>query len=315
MYKISLVSLLVFFCATFALAQKEEYHKVEVSVGYSHMVANGIIGDGELYSDDPEEPLTNNLSSITSPSPDLTANPGNLFFEPVINTGKRHRRGLNGFNASVAYNFSKYIGAKFEVSGHYRSGEARVAIVPAVAPYNRTTFQLLPIQNSYPPNTIRSLLAFGDNVHTTKQQHYNFLGGVQIKNNSKEKTFKPFAHVLAGVSRQSVKFDFGEITQRQVAIFGSDEFTNTGFTMALGGGIDIRLGRRIDLRVIQVDYNPVRIKQQQILAYQQPLTNLGLQNNLSFTNISTATLYSNTDIRINSRWQNNFRIGIGIVFH
>lgn len=136
---------------------------------------------------------------------------------------------------------------------------------------------------------------------------------MQIKNNSTENRVKPFAHALAGISRQSVKFK--EFRQLDKSILGSDKFTNTGFTMQFGGGIDIRLSRRLDLRVVQFDYNPVRIKEQQIVAFKQPITNLGIPNNLALPNLSTATVYSNNDTRIRSRWQNNLRIGFGIVFH
>ena len=52
--------------------------------------------------------------------------------------------------------------------------------------------------------------------------------------------------------------------------------TETGFAGAFGGGLDIRAGDRIDVRVIQFDYNPTR-------------------------------LFDST--------QHNFRIGVGIVFH
>jgi hypothetical protein len=30
----------------------------------------------------------------------------------------------------------------------------------------------------------------------------------------------------------------------------------TSFAMALGGGVDLRVGKRIDLRLIQFDYTP-----------------------------------------------------------
>jgi hypothetical protein len=51
---------------------------------------------------------------------------------------------------------------------------------------------------------------------------------------------------------------------------------DTGFAAAFGGGIDIRASNRIDIRVIQIDYNPTR-------------------------------LFDGT--------QHNLRVGIGIVFH
>lgn len=108
---------------------------------------------------------------------------------------------------------------------------------------------------------------------------YNFLGGVQIKDNSSETKFKPFVHGLFGAAHARDRVDITE--QGCIAIFPSpcpSDFTNkeTGWAAAFGGGIDIRASDRIDIRVIQVDYNPT-----------------GLFD----------------------RTQHNFRIGVGIVFH
>jgi hypothetical protein len=89
---------------------------------------------------------------------------------------------------------------------------------------------------------------------------------VQIKDNSKDKRIKPFAHFLLGVARQSVKYkESGPIFFNALNL-GTDKVTNNGFSWALGGGLDIRVHRRIDIRVIQLDYNPVRTKEQTILA-------------------------------------------------
>jgi hypothetical protein len=52
--------------------------------------------------------------------------------------------------------------------------------------------------------------------------------------------------------------------------------SSTGFSGVIGGGLDIRAGKRIDVRVIQVDYNPTHVE---------------------------------------GEWQHNFRIGAGIVIH
>ena len=38
----------------------------------------------------------------------------------------------------------------------------------------------------------------------------------------------------------------------------SESSTSTLFAAAIGGGLDIRAGRRVDIRVIQFDYNPTR---------------------------------------------------------
>jgi hypothetical protein len=69
----------------------------------------------------------------------------------------------------------------------------------------------------------------------------NYLGGIQVKNNAKEGSrVRPFAHALAGV------------------VVASEGFRAQGgaFSVAVGGGIDIRVNKRVSVRAIQVDYNP-----------------------------------------------------------
>ena len=90
---------------------------------------------------------------------------------------------------------------------------------------------------------------------------YNFLGGVQLKDNSKETTFKPFAHALVGLAHVRNEVDFSN--NFCAAIFPSpciNDFTSkdTGWAGAFGGGLDIRAGKRIDIRAVQFDYNPTR---------------------------------------------------------
>ena len=70
---------------------------------------------------------------------------------------------------------------------------------------------------------------------------YNYLGGVQLKNNSRGARFKPFVHALAGGAR-----------------IGGGGFSSNGFSAVLGAGLDVRAGRRVDVRVIQADYNLLR---------------------------------------------------------
>ena len=78
-------------------------------------------------------------------------------------------------------------------------------------------------------------ILFGRPTDTT------YMGGVQFKDNSKEgSTVKPFAHVLLGGNRQSIS-----------------SFSETGFTMAVGGGIDVKVSDRMSIRLIQADYQPV----------------------------------------------------------
>lgn len=66
-------------------------------------------------------------------------------------------------------------------------------------------------------------------------------GGVQFKDNSKkdEKRVKPFGHVMAGFGNQS---NYGD-----------------GVSVIVGGGVDIKVNDKIDIRAVQYDINPIII--------------------------------------------------------
>lgn len=159
------------------------------------------------------------------------------------------REGFNGFNASVVGNFSRYLGAKFDYSYHQKSFD------------------------------------FGPD-NTTIRLH-NILGGLQLKDNSSEATWKPFAHALVGVGRTSA--DLSEFDNRL------EDFDDAGFAAAIGGGLDVRIAPRVDVRLFQIDYNPMRF---------------------DFSDFGAVGIPGTPTLRGDSqRTLHNFRIGIGIVFH
>ncbi|MDT7689214.1 MAG: hypothetical protein QOE46_1973 [Acidobacteriota bacterium] len=110
---------------------------------------------------------------------------------------------------------------------------------------------------------------FGDTVGTTAvsvdTDLHTLMGGAEFKDNSTETKVKPFARVLAG---------FQHIRANVSGFSGLDE-SDTGFSAALGGGVDFRVNPRVDIRAIQFDYNPTRF---------------------------------------NGQTSNNFRIGVGVIF-
>jgi hypothetical protein len=214
MLKTMLIGMIVLACSSIAVAQSDDYKKVEFFAGYSHNRIDTGIGD-----DDPS-------------------------LRDIID----EREGFHGFNTSITGNVSRYFGLKFDLSGHFKS-------------------------RTIPVGTIASATV------DLNSRLYNFLGGVQVKDNSSESTFKPFAHALVGAAHARNRVNFSNDVC--AAVFPSpcpSDFTETetGFAGAFGGGIDIRASNRVDIRVIQFDYNPTRLF---------------------------------------DRTQHNFRIGVGIVFH
>ncbi len=151
---------------------------------------------------------------------------------------------FNGAEGSYVRNVSRYFGIKGDVSGSFRNDSFESSIQIGTT---TTTFR-------------------GEN----KDSIYNFLGGVQVKDNASKSRFKPFGHALAGVAHYRSKF---ESSTNNTNVFGGT-FKETGFSAAVGGGLDIKINDRFDFRAIQADYNPTRV---------------------------------------NGYWSNNFRFGIGLV--
>jgi Outer membrane protein beta-barrel domain len=195
MRKLIFLAIMIVGCASIAAAQSD-YNKVEVYGGYSHARVDTGISDNDPALDD-------------------------IFDE---------REGFNGFNAAVTGNVTRYLGFKFDVSGHFKQKTFPVGFIAASVDVDSTVC--------------------------------SFLGGVQLKDNSTETKFKPFAHALVGAAHARNEFEFSD--NFCVAIFpspcpGNFTETDTGLAGAFGGGIDIRAGKRFDIRVIQIDYVPTRV--------------------------------------------------------
>lgn len=155
---------------------------------------------------------------------------------------------FNGIEASATRNFNRYFGIKGDVSAAYRSQR---------------------FDNSFSSGTTVSTFSAKQSASV-----YNFLVGVQVKDNAATARFKPFAHALVGVAHTRDKIGNVVCQGTNCPVYGTS-FNDTGFGGAFGGGLDIKVSDRIDFRVIQVDYNPVYTR---------------------------------------SSFNNNVRIGVGIVF-
>ena len=169
---------------------------------------------------------------------------------------------LNGFNVSANYNFHKYAGVVFDYSYHFREDE-----------FN-TTF-------SGPTATVTGT------VDTTI---HNILGGIQIKNNSKDgPKLKPFGYGVAGWAIQKVDLESPNL----FPVLGVNGISTneTSFAFALGGGLDIRINDRFDLRAGKLDLNFIRRGDQE------------------FTRAAGSPLI------LPSATQYNIRFGVGIVIH
>ena len=227
-------------CASSAFAQKsDDYNKVEFYGGYSYNRAQPNTETLMIFGT--RLPACSSAAAAT-----IGAN-----FQTLL----CQRRGFNGFDTSLAYNVSRYVGIKGDVTGHYHSEQ----FVDTLSG-QRVTQQ-------------------------TKNRGYNFLVGVQVKDNQKDARVKPFAHALIGAARQNFTN----------ASSGTGNFTVksnvTSLALKLGGGIDLRVNHRFDLRLIEVDYNPI------------------------FTRDYASSGFPLSPLSQKSKTSNNFTVGFGIVIH
>lgn len=161
---------------------------------------------------------------------------------------------LRGVNAQFTYNFHKYVGAKFDYS-------------------------LMTQREDY----------VSPNVNLeAKYKNNQFLGGVQFKNNLNDgPRWKPFGHIMAGVANQKYNLHGTALlgTPPTVNTISASPSTNN-FAMVFGAGLDVRVHKNIDIRLVQVDYNPVFFGDQNIGPY-----------------------------HFDGTTQNNMRISFGVAFH
>jgi len=129
-----------------------------------------------------------------------------------------------GFETSLTRNLTRHIGVKADFSAHFDNKRG-----------------LLTICNPICTMTQDSQL---------KTRLYNFLAGPEFKARNHTR-FTPFAYALGGFAHTTAQFTTPGPT---LNLFVKE--TRNSFAMALGGGLDLRVTKRISIRG-SMDYNPV----------------------------------------------------------
>lgn len=136
------------------------------------------------------------------------------------------RRDFHGFDLSVKRNLSPSLGIRADVSAYYDKTHS-------VDTFGEGADQHIDTNRI----TDRTLLV---------------LTGIEWGNNTGPR-WRPFVHALGGVARQTS-------TDRQTST-GPFNFTLrdsvTSVALKIGGGLDVALTPRVDVRLIQVDYTPI----------------------------------------------------------
>ena len=126
------------------------------------------------------------------------------------------RTGQNGVNLEYTRNITRHVGITGDASAHFHRDT------------NSTT----------------------GGTFTSRRDQYFLLAGLQFKAGN-SKRVQPFAHALFGAS---LFRGFTSDIRTSGNVYTFDDATS--FAMALGGGLDVRVSKRIDLRLIQADYAP-----------------------------------------------------------
>jgi opacity protein-like surface antigen len=86
---------------------------------------------------------------------------------------------------------------------------------------------------------------------------FQLTGGIKLQDNATTTRFRPFAQALVGVAHAS---NLPRVLQESSTGKIVSAISGTGPAFALGGGLDIRLLKKLELRALQIDYNPIRLK-------------------------------------------------------
>lgn len=120
----------------------------------------------------------------------------------------------------------------------------------------------------------------------------NILGGPHVRFPNTTRT-TPFLHALFGVAY--TRFEAQAITPVTGGTVSRSFATSaTDFAMALGGGLDVRVNNRVSVRALQLDYNPIFLRERSVNV-------LGAAGAIQ-------------PQRLESNRQDNIRIGAGVVF-
>lgn len=127
------------------------------------------------------------------------------------------RTGQHGLNLAYTHNVSEHVGLKLDASAHFK----------------------------------RDDFTFNNLAFERKRDQYHFLGGVQFRARPARARVAPFAHALVGGALFR-----GFAASRTTAgnTFLIDDATS--FAFALGGGLDVRAAKHLDIRIVQADYLP-----------------------------------------------------------
>lgn len=273
----------VLMLAMSCVAMAQDFPKFEVFGGYSYMRSDLNYDSSVPYYEDYYYQATNGKS-------------GNL----------------NGFELSFSYNLNSWLGIKADFSGHYGDHDLNSSSV-----YEYTDYEDYYGEGEYYYTDKETYKQTG----TVEVQRYTYLFGPEFSYRGSSK-IRPFAHALFGFSSADLKninVDWTNLDQYSYYEGSSTDyfyegnvtgsFSNTGFAMALGGGLDINVNDKFAIRVAQLDY---------LGTYHEFKGDITQQENRYYGTDSSGEVYDSWErtqtTKVPSQKYNNIRYSAGVVF-
>ncbi|MBS1526701.1 MAG: hypothetical protein JST19_13675 [Bacteroidetes bacterium] len=253
------------------IAYGQGNNKLQISAGYSHVIFSNFIGDA--YKE------TLNIGTSTSND----------------TIGKKMSHQLNGLDITGAYRLSDHFAAK--ASFGWLTGSGADGNIPGGF-FTR---------KSADPSS--SGVAVPDYYYQhIKRSYLAFVGGVEYKDFKSAHRLIPFAHLMIGLSMESVSYNLSNIPHAIIYQSQNYKVHETPFTVDAGAGLDVKVNKDFDIRIIQVDFLPTFPTKKYIQKRGD------LRGPFPGTSFSNEQLYSMQDVATDGSFQANFRFGIGLVF-
>jgi opacity protein-like surface antigen len=135
------------------------------------------------------------------------------------------RRDFHGFNLGAKYNLSPTLGIRTDFSAYFNKDRAVDSFGAGLDAHTDTS--------------------------TYRERTYVLVTGLEARRDFGG--WRPYAHVMAGVARLTE--DDTETSTGPFEFVLKDH--TTSLALKIGGGIDVRISPRVDLRIIEIDYQPI----------------------------------------------------------
>ena len=123
--------------------------------------------------------------------------------------------------------------------------------------YTRNVTRDLGITGDFSAHFLKTTQDITGGTISFNSKSFNFFIGPQYKFTNKTRV-TPFVHALAGLSNN--RSSYRTIATGATTPAADVSRSITDFGLALGGGLDVRVNKRVSIRAFQIDYNPVFVQ-------------------------------------------------------